>query len=387
MPDLFRAALLDWYDEHRRDLPWRRTRDPYAIWVSEVMLQQTRVDTVIPYYERFLARFPDAAALASASEDAVLAEWSGLGYYRRARLLRAGAREVVERHEGRVPLGRAERLGLPGVGRYTAGAIGSIAFDLPEPVVDGNVARVLCRIRLLETPLGRADTGRRLWEEAERLVRGDRPGALNQALMELGATLCAPSNPRCDECPVAQACEARRRGMAGHVPVRTPRRAPRLVELSAAIALRRGREVWLVRGEDRLFGGLLSLPLEERRQDSAEAARRALEATGASASVEAEPIAEIAHVLSHRRLEIALHRARVRRLRAGHSGRWVQIDALFEFGLSALTMKLLEAAGVHPALPRRSRRQMVGRGAGGGSAPASMIGNSLPDEASWKAKV
>ncbi len=358
MPDSVRSALLDWYDRHRRDLPWRRTRDPYAIWVSEVMLQQTRVETVIPYYERFLARFPDASSLASAPEDAVLAAWSGLGYYRRARLLQAGAREVVARYGGRVPEDRAHRLALPGVGRYTAGAIGSIAFEFPEPIVDGNVARVLSRVRFVETPLGRADTERRLWDEAERIVYGERPGALNQALMELGATLCAPSKPRCGDCPIAQACEARRRGAVDRLPVPKARKAPRVVELSAAVALRRDREVWLVRGEGTLFGGLFSLPLAERCGASADAARRALEATGARGSVDAEPVGSIVHALSHRRLEIALHRARVRRVLDDASGLWVGVESLHEVGVSTLTTKILEAAGVRS--PRGRTRSDVG---------------------------
>ena len=178
-----RRKLLAWYDRAARDLPWRETRDPYAIWVSEIMLQQTRVETVIPYYERFLERFPTALALAEADEDAVLSQWSGLGYYRRARLLHAGVREVVAEYGGRVPEDADARLALPGVGRYTAGAIGSIAFGREEPVVDGNVTRVLARLFRIGTPVGAAVTSKRLWDEDCCLVRGPRPGDLNQALM------------------------------------------------------------------------------------------------------------------------------------------------------------------------------------------------------------
>nr|MDQ3035848.1 A/G-specific adenine glycosylase [Myxococcota bacterium] len=214
-----RAALLRWYDASARDLPWRRTRDPYAIWVSEIMLQQTRVPTALRYYDRFLARFPDAHALAAASEDDVLSMWSGLGYYRRARLLHRGVREVVARYDGRVPEDAEARRALPGIGRYTAGAIGSIAFDREEALVDGNVARVLARLRGIDTPLGRADTESRLWSEAESLVRGPRPGALNQSLMELGATICTPSSPRCEHCPVAASCVARATDRTGELPI------------------------------------------------------------------------------------------------------------------------------------------------------------------------
>ncbi len=361
VPDSIRSALLAWYDAHRRDLPWRRTRDPYAIWVSEVMLQQTRVDTVIPYYERFLARFPTAAALAAAPEDAVLAAWSGLGYYRRARLLQAGAREVVARYGGSVPEDRDARLALPGVGRYTAGAIGSIAFDRPEPIVDGNVARVVARLRVVETPLGRADTEKTLWREAERLVDGERPGALNQALMELGAMVCTPVAPRCGACPIARSCGARAEGAVDRLPVPKARRAPRPVALAAAVAFRPDGAAWLARGEESLFGGLHSVPLAARDGPSRDAALRALEASGARGDVEPEPVAHVVHVLSHRRLEISVHRASVGRVLAGAAGRFVPRDDLAELGVSRLTTKLLDAAAAAPAL----------RAPGSGAAPAA----------------
>jgi A/G-specific adenine glycosylase len=356
VPDSIRAALLAWYDRHRRDLPWRRTRDPYAIWVSEVMLQQTRVDTVIPYYERFLARFPTVAALAEASDDAVLAAWSGLGYYRRARFLQAGARDVVERYGGKVPDDREARLALPGVGRYTAGAIGSIAFDRPEPILDGNVARVLSRVCLVETPLGRADTERRLWDEAESLVRGERPGDLNQALMELGALVCTPSTPRCDDCPVASGCEAHRLDATERLPVPKLRKPPKRVELAAVIASRNERDVWLVCGREALFGGLYSPPMAERQGDTVSGARQALEESGARGVVEVEPVGSVVHVLSHRRLEITVHRARVRRVLAGAVGGWVRIDGLAEVGVSRLTSKLLAAARLGD--PTRTRSEL-----------------------------
>jgi A/G-specific adenine glycosylase len=359
VPETIRGALLDWFDRVHRDLPWRRTRDPYAIWVSEVMLQQTRVETVIPYYERFLARFPDVEALADAPEDAVLAQWSGLGYYRRARLLQAGAREVVARYGGAVPGDREARLGLPGVGRYTAGAIGSIAFDRPEPIVDGNVARVLSRLRCIETPLGEARTESRLWDEAERLVLGERPGALNQALMELGATVCTKGAPRCGECPIASACEARRRGEVDRLPIPKARKAPKRLELAAAVAVRGGREVFLVRGREALFGGLYSLPLAERGDDGATAARAALRACGATSGALSRR-GHLEHVLSHRRLDVEVFRGDGGRATKAAEGRFVPLDALCELGISRLTAKLLELAG----LPTRLKmRAPSGRGA------------------------
>ncbi|MFT5358286.1 MAG: A/G-specific adenine glycosylase, partial [Polyangiales bacterium] len=195
---------MRWYDKGHRDLPWRRTRDPYRVWVSEIMCQQTRVDTVIPYYERFIASFPTPTALADADEDAVMSHWSGLGYYRRARMLHAGAKDVVARYGGEVPSGADERLSLPGVGRYTAGAIGSIAFEREEAIVDGNVARVLSRVHRISHELQSTASNKALWVHAEALVRGKRPGDLNQSLMELGALVCTPTSPKCGECPIAK---------------------------------------------------------------------------------------------------------------------------------------------------------------------------------------
>jgi len=199
----FRRSLLGWYDRNRRDLPWRKTRDPYAIWLSEIMLQQTRVAAVLEHYRLFLELFPDVETLAAAHEDAVLAAWSGLGYYRRARMLHQCAREIIERHGGKFPETAVALRDLPGIGRYTAAAIASIAFREPIAVVDGNVERVLQRVG------GRRLSSAQTWELAQALVSKSRPGDCNQAMMELGATVCVPKGPRCGECPVAGSCVTR----------------------------------------------------------------------------------------------------------------------------------------------------------------------------------
>ncbi|MGA7634065.1 MAG: A/G-specific adenine glycosylase [Terriglobales bacterium] len=196
----FRRALLRWYDAHRRDLPWRKTRDPYRIWLSEIMLQQTRVAAVLEHYRIFLERFPGLDALAAASEADVLAAWSGLGYYRRARMLRQCAQQIVEQHEGSLPRNSEDLLMLPGIGRYTAAAIASIAFGEPVAVVDGNVARVLQRL------IGSTVTTRQIWKHAQEFLVRSRPGDFNQATMELGATVCVPREPRCLACPVRKWC-------------------------------------------------------------------------------------------------------------------------------------------------------------------------------------
>ena len=240
-----RAVLLRWYRTHRRDLPWRRTHDPYAIWVSEIMLQQTRVETVIPFYERFLARFPTVASLAAASEGDVLASWSGLGYYARARNLRAAAAVVMREHAGRLPSDPVALRALPGIGPYTAAAIASVAFDRPAAAVDGNVIRVLARIGGLR---GRRDEGALRTEvtrRAEALAQGSSPGDWTQALMELGAIVCFPRDPVCARCPAARRCAARASG----APDRYPEAAPPLTvrsERRVLLVSRRAGRVLLV---------------------------------------------------------------------------------------------------------------------------------------------
>jgi A/G-specific adenine glycosylase len=199
----FRERLLTWYDRHRRDLPWRASRDPYRVWLSEIMLQQTRVAAVIEHYQEFLRRFPTVKKLAAARESSVLAAWSGLGYYRRARMLHAAAKVIVRQHGGELPSTEQELRALPGIGRYTAAAIASIAFGEPTAVVDGNVERVLQRIS------GKQLSGKALWTAAGKLLDPNRPGDFNQAMMELGAVVCMPRAPACLTCPVVQFCTTR----------------------------------------------------------------------------------------------------------------------------------------------------------------------------------
>lgn len=199
----FRKRLLSWYDRNRRDLPWRKDRDPYHVWLSEIMLQQTRVGAVLEHYHRFLRRFPTVRKLAAARESSVLAAWSGLGYYRRARMMHAAARKIVQAHAGKFPARAVALRELPGIGRYTAAAIASIAFNEPVAVVDGNVERVLGRM------LGNHLAGETLWTTAQELLSRERPGDFNQAAMELGATICLPRQPRCPACPVFDLCATR----------------------------------------------------------------------------------------------------------------------------------------------------------------------------------
>lgn len=223
--------LLRWYDASARDLPWRgEGRTPYRLLVSEAMLQQTQVATVIPYFHRFIAAFPRVQDLAGADEQAVLRLWQGLGYYSRARNLHRAAKEIVQRHGGEVPASVADLLALPGVGKYTAGAVASIAFDIPAPIVDGNVTRVLCRLDQIEADPRRGDIQKRLWERAGRLVPARRAGDFNSALMELGATVCTPRSPRCNICPVRRWCSAAKAGVQETIPLPSRREPTPILE-------------------------------------------------------------------------------------------------------------------------------------------------------------
>jgi A/G-specific adenine glycosylase len=364
-----RSALLRWYRRHRRDLPWRRTRDPYAIWVSEAMLQQTQVSTVLPYYERFLAAFPGVAELAEAPEEAVLGAWSGLGYYRRARALHAGARAVIERHGGRVPRDTADLLALPGVGPYTAGAIASIAFGLPEPALDGNVRRVLSRV-LARSGSGAAEE-RTILRAARDLVRGPEPGDLNQALMELGALVCTPRSPRCGACPVTAVCLARASGDPEGFPV--GRRTRRAVPGRVAVALieHRGRVLLERRGPATPFRGAWDVPAAEvpEAADPVRLLRALLGRLGIRVRMGAE-IARTRHAILNRRLRIEVFAGRLsdRVAPAPDGARWVRLGDLGSVAISGATRKVLRAAGRLVAEPGPGASQNRSQG-GTQSAP------------------
>jgi A/G-specific adenine glycosylase len=231
----FRRLLLAWFRQFQRDLPWRRTRDPYHIWLSEIMLQQTRVAAVIPYYERFLERFPDVHALAAAPQEEVLRLWSGLGYYSRARNLQEAAQRIVLKHGGQFPARLEDARALPGIGTYTAAAILSIAFGEKHAVLDGNVARLLTRLHAIRGNIRESRPWQELQKSADRLLEPKSPGDWNQAVMELGATLCTPRSPHCLLCPVAQFCEGRRLGIAESLPEKPGKRATVEVTLAAAV--------------------------------------------------------------------------------------------------------------------------------------------------------
>src|SRR5881394_3086382 len=248
----FRKRLLYWFRRFQRDLPWRRTKDPYRIWLSEIMLQQTRVAAAIPYYERFLQRFPDVRMLATAPQEEVLRWWAGLGYYSRARNLQKAAQEIVAKYGGEFPTRLKDALALPGIGNYTAAAILSMAFGEKHAVLDGNVARVLARLEAIRGDLRESQRWQELQKTADGLLEPKYPGDWNQAIMELGATVCTPRSPRCLLCPVSQYCEGRRLGIAESIPEKRKKRATVEIHLAAAVfADEDGRTLLLPPPEER----------------------------------------------------------------------------------------------------------------------------------------
>lgn len=341
--DLCRRRLLAWYRASHRDLPWRRTRDPYRIWLSETMLQQTRVETVVPYYERFLQSFPTLEALALADEQDVLRAWAGLGYYARARNLKQAAGCILRDHGGEVPQDPEKLAALPGVGPYTVGAVRSIAFRERAALVDGNTARVISRLMArprLEPAV--------LWRIAGELVPASRPDQFNQALMELGATTCTPRSPDCARCPIRAVCAAFAAGRPEAYPAARRKPKPLEVEAISGVLERRRasrRALLLMRRPSRgLLGGLWEVPsVAGNRPAALVAALR--ERTGLRTRP-AEKLGQVRHVFTHRAL--TLHVVRLEqpsgRLRRGSDARWCSPGEIRELPLSALMKKTLRLA-------------------------------------------
>jgi A/G-specific adenine glycosylase len=356
-----RRRLLAWWDAGHRDLPWRypqHAADPYRVWLAEVMLQQTRVEAVIPYYRRFVARWPTLPALAAAGDAEVLAAWSGLGYYARCRHLLSAARAAQERHGG-LPASVEALRALPGFGPYTAGAVASIAFAIPAAAVDGNVARVLARLFLLAGGPGTPKVKRRLEALAGWLVDPVRPGDFNQALMDLGATTCLPRRPRCPSCPLAGSCAARRAGREADPPRWTARRRPRPVQV-AVLRLERGGRLLLSRSPDGgLLGGMWGLPGVEvpTGADPARVLERwGREELGAGLEVR-EELATVVRVLTHRRLEFRIFRGRLPRGRSLDSGhlRFTTEDEASSLPRSTAMHRVMEASGGWGSAPSSPR--------------------------------
>ncbi|HXZ12620.1 MAG TPA: A/G-specific adenine glycosylase [Candidatus Sulfotelmatobacter sp.] len=344
----FQQRLLAWFRAHRRDLPWRRSRDPYRIWVAEVMLQQTRIAAVLPYYHRFLRRFPDVRSLARAREEEVLKLWAGLGYYSRARNLHRAAKEIVARHEGKFPRELDAALALPGIGSYTAAAILSIAYNEPLAVLDGNVARVLARLGAMRGDLRAPKMWRELGERANVTLARDAAGDWNQALMELGETICTPQSPRCGECPVSRWCAARARGLTDEIPAVRRKRAPVRIRIAAAV-LRdpRGRTI-LVKDpgahDGVLFSRMWQFPAVEVAHEPRRELAAHLKATFDLDADSLEALPEARHGVTFREIALLPFLARVARLPKRPRTRILPLERLSELPVSSATRKIAAAA-------------------------------------------
>ncbi|MBN2327832.1 MAG: A/G-specific adenine glycosylase [Candidatus Omnitrophica bacterium] len=307
---LIRRSILAWFRKNKRDLPWRKTGDPYAVWLSEIMLQQTRVETVIPYYNRFLKAYPTVHHLAGANEDHVLKLWEGLGYYRRALNLHQTAKIVAKDYEGVFPGTVDELQALPGIGRYTAGAIASIAFGVRAPVLDGNVKRVLSRLYAVKERIDRSDVLKRLWQIAGELVSPRSPGNFNQGIMELGARICLPQNPLCGGCPVKQCCEAFLHHCPQNFPVQKAKKTLPHYEVVAAAIYKRGRFLLGKRPPGGMLGGLWEFPggkVEAGETHEQALKREIMEEMGIGIEI-GEHVLTVDHGYSHYTVSIHLYR-------------------------------------------------------------------------------
>lgn len=362
---LLRRKLLRWYIGNKRPMPWRVEpgflATPYSVLVSETMLQQTQVTTVVPYFEKFMARFPDVASLAEADEQEVLQLWQGLGYYRRARLLYRAAGQIIQQHGGVIPTTADELIELAGVGRYTAGAVASIAFGRPEPVVDGNVARVVGRLLAAQSAADSKPAMKVAWGLMDRLVdiklKTGRygPGDLNQAVMELGATLCIPGMPRCGQCPLADMCQAHQTGEPGRYGAKAAKAAPRAVSHFVLAVGHRGRWLFEQRPERGLWAGMWQLPTLETGGKALHVPLGTIQAWGQSRDLEireACPIGEFVHITTHRAIRFWVCRLKIRAIRnAGRLGTWRRLMDVHDLPMSnaqkrALSMvKAFEVGG------------------------------------------
>jgi A/G-specific adenine glycosylase len=358
----FRESLLNWFRTYQRTLPWRSNRDPYRIWISEIMLQQTRVATVVPYYEKFLARFPNVKSLAEAPQDEVLRLWSGLGYYSRARNMQKAAQQIDAKHGGEFRCTREEVLALSGIGEYTAAAILSIAFDEKLAVLDGNVARVLGRLGAIRGDLREPKRWRQLQLSADVLLAPESPGDWNQAMMELGATVCTPRSPQCLLCPVAQFCQGRKLGIAELLPEKRKKRATVAVQLMSVVLLDSKSNALLLppptataksKADDHvpsLVSKMWHFPTIAAPKASANALREFLQSElriRKAASLKPELLTKVRHTVTYRAISVAAYLVRVKQLPKIAEAKSVSLLDTLALSISNLTRKIARNALHH----------------------------------------
>lgn len=344
----FQEDLINWFKHEQRQLPWRVNRDPYRVWVSEIMLQQTRVDTVIPYYERFMEQFPTIASLAAADEEKVLKAWEGLGYYSRVRNLQAAVREVHEQYGGKVPDTPEGISSLKGVGPYTAGAILSIAYGIPEPAVDGNVMRVLSRILLIEEDIAKPST-RKIFEKAVRaIISHENPSFFNQALMELGALICSPTSPSCLLCPVQEHCQAFAEGIQQQLPIKSKKKKQRQVQLAAAVlSTEDGKLLIHKRPSEGLLAELWEFPNVEinrtHKNEQQQLSRFLLKEFAVAANL-GRFIGQINHVFSHLEWNVHVFTGKIETIEEETARlKLVSLDELQDYAFPVSHQKMLQA--------------------------------------------
>jgi A/G-specific adenine glycosylase len=344
----FQTRLLTWFRAHQRDLPWRSSRDPYRIWLAEIMLQQTRIAAVMPYYDRFLEHFPTVESLASAPQEEILKLWSGLGYYSRARNLHLAAKEIVANHNGTFPRALGAALELPGIGAYTAAAVLSIAYDAPLAVLDGNVARVLARIHAIRGDLRVPRTWRALTETADHLLARKSAGDWNQALMELGEVICTPKSPRCLVCPVVQSCRAYAQGITNEIPAPRRKRAPVSVTIAAIILLDPKGRTLLVKDpgahDDVLFSRMWQFPAIQVKRHAKSELQKYLIEIFALPTITLEELPSARHGVTFRNITLLPFLARVPRLPKLPRSRILALKNLGKVPISSATKKLAAAA-------------------------------------------
>jgi len=365
----FRKALLGWFQKFQRDLPWRKNRDPYRIWISEIMLQQTRVTAVIPYYEKFLSRFPDVQSVASAPQEEVLRLWSGLGYYSRAHNLQKAAQQIVAEHAGQFPREREELLALEGIGEYTASAILSIAFDDKHAALDGNVARVVARLEAIRGDLRESKRWRDLQCKADQLLERDSAGDWNQAMMELGATICLPRSPQCLLCPVANFCQARKLGLAESIPQKRKKRATVSIQLVSVVLLdAKNRSLLLPapttatknNADDHipsLVAKLWHFPTVSALANCENALERLLHHElfiKSGKSIRPELLDKVRHTVTYRTISIASYLIRVKQLPKISGAQYLSLENIQFLPISNLTRKIAKAAFKHLSATRNT---------------------------------